>query len=277
MAKHREPPKKEKKPEPASDGFRTLAGPLAAIAAKAKAEEKAKEEARKAAAKQAPGKPGAKAPVPVGKAPTTAQKPVQKPAMGPKAKTGNEDAPAPIEDEFFYRRMMAGVVPLGGDGHGRLSTAVPKAVAPKPATPARDPDEDVRDQLLNLVEGAARFEVTDDGRRLEGHRLDLGEAAMRRLRRGELPIDARIDLHGKRAEEAKEALEVFLRDRRQRRARTVLVIHGRGDHSPAGVGVLRGEIAAWLSQGRSSQHVAAFATAIADDGGDGALYVLLRP
>ncbi len=57
----------------------------------------------------------------------------------------------------------------------------------------------------------------------------------------------------------------------------MLVIHGRGDHSPAGVGVLRGEIAAWLSQGRSSQHVAAFATAIADDGGDGALYVLLRP
>jgi DNA-nicking Smr family endonuclease len=40
--------------------------------------------------------------------------------------------------------------------------------------------------------------------------------------------------------------------------------------------VLRGEIAAWLSQGASSRHVAAFATARASDGGEGAVYVLLR-
>jgi DNA-nicking Smr family endonuclease len=40
---------------------------------------------------------------------------------------------------------------------------------------------------------------------------------------------------------------------------------------------LRGEIAAWLSQGRASHHVAAFATACPDDGGEGALYVLIRP
>ena len=66
-------------------------------------------------------------------------------------------------------------------------------------------------------------------------------------------------------------------ERRTRRDRVVLVIHGRGDHSPAGIGVLRGEIAAWLSQGRASQHVAAFATAHKEEGGEGALYVLLRP
>jgi DNA-nicking Smr family endonuclease len=56
----------------------------------------------------------------------------------------------------------------------------------------------------------------------------------------------------------------------------VLVIHGKGDHSPMGVGVLRGEISAWLSQGASSEHVAAFSTARDSDGGPGAVYVLLR-
>jgi DNA-nicking Smr family endonuclease len=40
--------------------------------------------------------------------------------------------------------------------------------------------------------------------------------------------------------------------------------------------VLRGEIAAWLSQGRAREHVAAFATARKDDGGEGAVYVALR-
>jgi DNA-nicking Smr family endonuclease len=107
--------------------------------------------------------------------------------------------------------------------------------------------------------------------------MDLADGTFRRLRRGELPVDARLDLHGKRADEARDALEAFLKDKRQRRDRVVLVIHGRGEHSPAGIGVLRGEIAAWLSQGRPSQHVAAFATAQTDDGGEGALYVLLRP
>ena len=54
------------------------------------------------------------------------------------------------------------------------------------------------------------------------------------------------------------------------------MIHGKGTHSPHGVGVLRGEIAAWLSQGPSSEHVAAFATASEAEGGEGAVYVLLR-
>jgi DNA-nicking Smr family endonuclease len=58
--------------------------------------------------------------------------------------------------------------------------------------------------------------------------------------------------------------------------RCVLVIHGKGEHSPGRQAVLRGEIAAWLSQGTSSQHVAAFATSGASDGGEGAVYVLLR-
>ena len=48
---------------------------------------------------------------------------------------------------------------------------------------------------------------------------------------------------------------------RSRGERCVLVIHGKGEHSPQGAGVLRGEIAAWLSQSAASEHVAAFATA----------------
>jgi DNA-nicking Smr family endonuclease len=100
--------------------------------------------------------------------------------------------------------------------------------------------------------------------------------ALRRMRRGLLPIDARMDLHGMGAGDARAQLEIFLRTTRARGERCVLVIHGKGEHSPQGRGVLRGEIAAWLSQGPSSEHVAAFATAGEADGGEGAVYVLLR-
>ena len=181
------------------------------------------------------------------------------------------------DDEFFFARLMSGVRPLGEDKHGRVTSAADvKARPPSAVIPVRNTDDEVRDHLMSLVEGATRFEVSDDGHQLEGRRVDLDTGTWRRVRRGELPIDARIDLHGKSANDARDALETFLREKRTRRDRFVLVIHGRGEHSPAGVGVLRGEISAWLSQGRASQHVAAFATARKDDGGEGAIYVLLR-
>jgi DNA-nicking Smr family endonuclease len=91
-----------------------------------------------------------------------------------------------------------------------------------------------------------------------------------------MPIDARLDLHGMGMDAARFRLESFLRTTRARGERCVLVIHGKGEHSPGGVGLLRGEIAAWLSQRASSEHVAAFATARREDGGEGAMYVLLR-
>jgi DNA-nicking Smr family endonuclease len=77
-------------------------------------------------------------------------------------------------------------------------------------------------------------------------------------------------------QEARAQLEVFLRTTRMRGERCVLVIHGKGEHSLRGSAVLRGEIAAWLSQSSASEHVAAFATARTGDGGEGAVYVLLR-
>jgi DNA-nicking Smr family endonuclease len=91
-----------------------------------------------------------------------------------------------------------------------------------------------------------------------------------------MPIDGRLDLHGQSAAGAQKSLETFLAKQRQRGERCVLVVHGKGEHSPGQVGVLRGEMAAWLSQGGASVHVDAFATAHDEDGGEGAVYVLLR-
>jgi DNA-nicking Smr family endonuclease len=193
-------------------------------------------------------------------------------------------APPPPEGEdeaLALYRMMNGVTPLGGKAVKRvpksqsaLARSELEARRRQAEAPQRAEDDAVHAHLRALVEGG-RFEVSDDGRRVEGRRHGVTPDVARKLRRGMFPIDARLDLHGETAASAAKALEAFLKRERARGERCVLVIHGKGDHSPRGVGILRGEIAAWLSQGGGSPHVAAFATATEADGGEGAVYVLL--
>jgi DNA-nicking Smr family endonuclease len=138
-----------------------------------------------------------------------------------------------------------------------------------------DLDADARAQLHSLVAEGVRFEVTDDGERIEGRRIDVDPRELRRLRRGAYTIDGRLDLHGMSAGEARLAVEKFVRKKRSDGDRVVALIHGRGNHSPRGIAVLRGEIAAWLSQGPAAHHVAAFASAPPEDGGAGVVLALL--
>jgi len=200
------------------------------------------------------------------------------PSAQPKFKAPKQSA---ADDEVTFHRLMSGVAPLDTGGKQRVpvsSQATPGNLTERRAAVAaraQQEEDEVHAQLDGLVAGALRFEVTDDGAHLEGRRSDVRPDAVRKLRHGQFPIDARLDLHGLRAQEAKDKLVDFLRVASSRGERCVLVIHGKGEHSPFGVGVLRGEIAAWLSQGRGSHVVLAFASAQEPDGGSGATYVLL--
>jgi len=258
---------KEKKGDDATlpkfSGFHALAGGLSDIKAKMDAEKKAAEQQaaeKKKAAGPAPSRP--KPPPPV------------EPRGGSSLTRGDAD------EELTFHRMMQGVTPLeSGRARVPVTSAVPKDAprlrAAEMQARAREEAEKALDHLHALVDDAARFEVSDDGKRVEGRRVDASPDLVRSLRRGMLPIDGRLDLHGLTAGEAREKLVEFLRTMRARGERCVLVIHGKGERTP-GAGVLRGEIAAWLSQGKARESVAAFATAREDDGGEGAVYVALR-
>lgn len=205
--------------------------------------------------------------------------PPRKPAPAPPPRASTAE---PEDDALLLNRLFAGVQPLDRSRGSRVPkqkverTSSVDERAERLRDAAQAEAEAVHEHLRSLVEGRARFEVADDGQRVEGRRVDLPAEALRQLRRGLVPVDARLDLHGMGVPEARGQLELFLRTMRARGERCVLVIHGKGEHSPRGVAVLRGEIAAWLSQGASSEHVAAFATSSVADGGEGAVYVLLR-
>jgi DNA-nicking Smr family endonuclease len=268
MAKKRDANKKAKDDDaalPKFGGFKPLAGGLEGFKAKLDADKKAEEDRQKAAA--AKGKP---LPPPPRAAPPPARRPEP-------ARTSTSD----LDDDMSFHRMMSGVTPLDAAGTNRVPVTTetrPGAQRLKAAevkARAAVEAEQALAHLHSIVDDVARFEVSDDGRRVEGRRVDAPADLVRSLRRGMLPIDGRLDLHGLTAQQAQEKLVEFLRTMRSRNERCVLVIHGKGERVP-GAGVLRGEIAAWLSQGKAREHVAAFATARDDDGGEGAVYVALR-
>ncbi|MCL2779851.1 MAG: Smr/MutS family protein [Polyangiaceae bacterium] len=184
------------------------------------------------------------------------------------------------DDELTFHRMMSGVAPLDRAGAHRVPVTTDAShmnsrLAESVSDRARTDAAEVRDHLQNLVDEEIKFEITEDGKRAFGRRADTSPSLLHSLQRGMLPIDARLDLHGLTTARASERVVDFLRQMRASGERCVLIIHGKGDYLPGG-GVLRGEIVTWLSQGRARKYVAAFATAVARDGGEGAVYVALR-
>jgi DNA-nicking Smr family endonuclease len=140
-------------------------------------------------------------------------------------------------------------------------------VPPPPSAPGTD---------RSRAPEAPAFEVRDDGTMLDGARLGF-EDLLRDVRAGRLPIHDTIDLHGSSSDEAMRSLLRFLKSARGPARRLVLVVHGKGAHSPGGRGVLRDEMATWLSSPPLGEHVLCFATARAKHGGGGAVYVLVAP
>jgi len=114
--------------------------------------------------------------------------------------------------------------------------------------------------------------------------------AARRLRGGQIEIEARVDLHGLRQSEAHSTLRRFLMSCQARGARWVLVITGKGAPRRRGEdednhasrfgreerGVLKRNVPMWLAEPELRAIVVSFTTAAIQHGGEGALYVQLR-
>ncbi len=94
-------------------------------------------------------------------------------------------------------------------------------------------------------------------------------------RRGRIPPELRIDLHGLRADEARRHVHTELSAAIADGVRCVIVVHGKGLRSD-GAPVLRNALVDWLASPDLEGRVLAFAPAQPEDGGRGATYVLLR-
>ena len=179
----------------------------------------------------------------------------------------------PVEptDADLWAAAVAGARPVEG-----RSKVVAPATTRGPAAEFWHPDLDAIRELEALVSGEAPFDIADGDEFIEGKVSGLDPALVRKLRRGEFSVQGHVDLHGLSRAEAKAEVDRFLRRSRQQGKRCVLLVHGRGLHSKDQVPVLKEALRSWLATARFGRHVLAFATARPQDGGAGAVYVLLR-
>ena len=184
------------------------------------------------------------------------------------------------EDQALWEVLKQEVRPLPGAVVISDVPESPEAPATEPRTPKagwpqdlvwQAPGQFAKDQLRKAT--VARASDPSDLRM--GRILGLDRARAERLRKGKMPIEGRIDLHGLTQDQAKAQLEAFVAAAACRGQRTLLVITGKGKNI-GGQGVLRRRVPEWLGQGDLGRQVLAFSYAHRRDGDQGALYVLLR-
>jgi DNA-nicking Smr family endonuclease len=181
--------------------------------------------------------------------------------------------PEETDETGHFLEAMSDVTPLPKD---RKAATRRRSAIKKPSHPAPDAEKETIAHLRGLVKGAIELDITFSDEYIEGSVKGFGRKLMRRLKRGEFPVQDHIDLHGLTKQEAKEAVKDFLLRSHKRGLRCVLIVHGRGLNSPDSFPVLKEGLPVWLGRGSVRKIVLAFATARPYDGGTGAIYVLLR-
>ena len=175
-------------------------------------------------------------------------------------------SPSPEEIAAFHA-AVEGAVPLLRERrvfHDR----------PKPSPRPRQRELDEAAAIDDSLHGP--FEIDDlvaIGETDSFLRPGLSRNILRDLRRGRWSIQNHTDLHGLNRHEAHEEVSRFLMESKAAGKRCVRIVHGRGYGSPGREGILRQFVKAWLMRRKD---ILAFCHAASCDGGEGALWVLLK-
>lgn len=167
----------------------------------------------------------------------------------------------------LFLSELSGVAPIKQDK---------VVLAPAPLTPT--------EAQLARRESAARALLRDENHLTEEYvemldpddvlsfqRPGVQHGVFRKLRLGQYPSEATLDLHRMTVKDARHEVFQFIRDAIRMDIRTLMILHGKGERSnpPA---LIKSYTARWLTQ---LDEVMAFHSAQRHHGGTGAVYVLL--
>lgn len=191
------------------------------------------------------------------------------------------------EDLALWHHTASSVTPLK-----KAKARVPDVAPPEDATPKPEPAL-IRAPSLKAApkQNPARTAPPPQAQRAPLPKgppplVAIERRKTRRIARGHIEIDARLDLHGLTQANAERRLRAFLLRARADGLRTVLVITGKGAERDTGDGhialgrsergVLRRSVPLWLEAPELRDCVAGIAPAHVRHGGSGALYIHLR-
>ena len=177
--------------------------------------------------------------------------------------------PAEESEDDAFRRAMEGVKRTSWS----RSTMTP---LPAPIVPPSCSQSEESRLMQDAMEGKYDFETCDHPEYIEAWVCVAGKRFLPNLRSGLYSIQGQIDLHGLNQTEARQEVEQFIVKMTRLRSCCVKIIHGRGMNSQQNRAILKEKLQKWLSTRRMSRYVVAYASAPLNDGGVGAVYVLLR-
>lgn len=182
------------------------------------------------------------------------------------------DPPRDPEKDDLWAFFIKGVKPL--TGRDKKAALPPDDKQKPPHSPVPKPRR--QSPLEHITElGAKKSDYPAKGR-------EIDRRTRQKIIRGQMEIEAILDLHGLSRAQAQTTLTGFLQQSVAAGRRHVLVITGKGRRSRAdsllgsGGGILRQSVPEWLESSPLSRIVLSYHRARPRDGGDGALYVYLR-
>ena len=211
------------------------------------------------------------------------------------------DGPDEGDDgERLWQKLAAGVKPLGETKHKRHASPSPLEREVSRAkrgtegglaadTPlARTPSAEATPRHLPPMRGG---KPSGPPPLVPGQLAGLDRRSGERLRKGQMPVEAKLDLHGMTQQAAHGAVANFVESQHAAGARCVLIVTGKGGKAAdpfqpkavpdrfsfsGGRGVLKEALPRWLNEPRLREHIIAVQPASRPHGGEGAVYVLLK-
>jgi hypothetical protein len=233
----------------------------------------------------------------------TGKRPIAPPApqKPPKTKTQAKTAPFAMGDidQKNWRYVTRSVTPLPPEKRNYTDGEFADLLREKgnrPAAPLPQPPREGRTKpvpLTALPDIGAKLQQTDfvhvnlwgqgTGEKTSKlHALEVGNTdgmdgrMARKFKKGRLPVDGKLDLHGFQQHNAHQALRDFIRSRYDRGARFLIVVTGKGTRSEGGQGVLKRLVPRWLNEADMRRLIVSFSHAQPADGGEGAIYIYLK-
>lgn len=168
------------------------------------------------------------------------------------------------DEARIWRAITVDVMPLPGheippDAEPLVEPVTVKPPVAAPAVLASPPPPSAKRELPGLSHGQTP---------------GLDRRSSERMKKGEMVIDGRLDLHGLSQDLAHGALTAFVTRAYDAGRRCLLIITGKGKRE--GSGVLRANVPRWLNQPPLRDRILGFSHARPQHGGEGALYVLIR-
>lgn len=169
------------------------------------------------------------------------------------------------QDSELFRQAIGGIDKMEHDGVN--------LVTPKPLPVPNQTILSQQDALNKMADDPFDIPDVEIGDELFFRREGVQQQVMRKLRRGQYAIESELDLHGMTVSIAKKELDGFLSHCQSTNRRCIRIIHGKGHGSVNKIPVLKNKLNKWLQKYDS---ILAFCSAPPNDGGTGAVYVLIK-